>query len=149
MRKPIGCSDALPAASSRCGPMRDGVIADYTLTEKMLKAFVRRVTGGPGRFLGQNVMVCVPSGVTEVEKRAVLQAVREVGARARTFNRRTAGGGDWGGSQRDRTDRLDGSRYRRGHDRHRRYQSGRRGGRGVPTDCRKRVRRGHRPFCSA
>lgn len=62
-------------------PMRDGVIADYTLTEKMLKHFVRRVTGGPGRFLGQNVMVCVPSGVTEVEKRAVLQAVREVGAR--------------------------------------------------------------------
>ena len=56
-------------------PMRDGVIADYTLTEKMLKAyFVRRVTGGPSRFLGQNVMVCVPSGVTEVEKRAVLQA---------------------------------------------------------------------------
>jgi rod shape-determining protein MreB len=62
-------------------PMRDGVIADYTLTEKMLKLFVRRVMTGPGRFLGHNVMVCVPSGVTEVEKRAVLQAVREVGAR--------------------------------------------------------------------
>ena len=62
-------------------PMRDGVIADYTLTEKMLKAFVRRVIAGPSRFLGHNVMVCVPSGVTEVEKRAVLQAVREVGAR--------------------------------------------------------------------
>ena len=62
-------------------PMRDGVIADYTLTEKMLKAFVRRVMTGPSRFLGHNVMVCVPSGVTEVEKRAVLQAVREVGAR--------------------------------------------------------------------
>jgi len=62
-------------------PMRDGVIADYTLTEKMLKAFVRRVITGPSRFLGHNVMVCVPSGVTEVEKRAVLQAVREVGAR--------------------------------------------------------------------
>ena len=62
-------------------PMRDGVIADYTLTEKMLKAFVRRVITGAGRFLGHNVMVCVPSGVTEVEKRAVLQAVREVGAR--------------------------------------------------------------------
>jgi rod shape-determining protein MreB and related proteins len=62
-------------------PMRDGVIADYTLTEKMLKAFVRRVIVGPSRLLGHNVMVCVPSGVTEVEKRAVLQAVREVGAR--------------------------------------------------------------------
>ena len=63
-------------------PMRDGVIADYELTEKMLKAFVRKVLGantwGPFR---PSIMVCVPSGVTEVEKRAVLQATREVGAR--------------------------------------------------------------------
>jgi rod shape-determining protein MreB and related proteins len=62
-------------------PMRDGVIADYDLTEKMLQAFVRRVVTGVGRFLKPHVMVCVPSGVTEVERRAVLQAVREVGAR--------------------------------------------------------------------
>lgn len=62
-------------------PLRDGVIADYTLTEKMLKTFLRRVVAGPGRFLGYNVIVCVPSSVTEAEKRAVLGAVREVGAR--------------------------------------------------------------------
>jgi len=62
-------------------PMRDGVIADYDLTEKMLKAFVRKVITGPGRFFKPHIMVCVPSGVTEVEKRAVLQATREVGAR--------------------------------------------------------------------
>lgn len=62
-------------------PLRDGVVADYALTETMLKAFVRRVTGGPSRLLGHNVMVCVPSGVTEAQKRAVLGAVREVGAR--------------------------------------------------------------------
>lgn len=62
-------------------PMRDGVIADYDLTEKMLKAFVRKVITGPSRFFKPNIMVCVPSGVTEVEKRAVLQATREVGAR--------------------------------------------------------------------
>jgi rod shape-determining protein MreB len=61
--------------------MRDGVIADYDLTEKMLKAFVRKVITGPGRFFKPHIMVCVPSGVTEVEKRAVLQATREVGAR--------------------------------------------------------------------
>jgi rod shape-determining protein MreB len=62
-------------------PMRDGVIADYDLTEKMLKAFVRKVITGPGRFFKPHIMVCVPSGVTEVERRAVLQATREVGAR--------------------------------------------------------------------
>ncbi len=62
-------------------PMRDGVIADYDLTEKMLKAFVRKVVTGPGRLFKPQIMVCVPSGVTEVERRAVLQATREVGAR--------------------------------------------------------------------
>ena len=62
-------------------PMRDGVIADYDLTEKMLKAFVQKVLSGPSRFFKPHIMVCVPSGVTEVEKRAVLQATREVGAR--------------------------------------------------------------------
>ena len=62
-------------------PMRDGVIADYDLTEKMLKAFIRKVRKGPGSFFKPSIMVCVPSGVTEVERRAVLQATREVGAR--------------------------------------------------------------------
>ncbi len=62
-------------------PMRDGVIANYDLTEKMLKAFVRKVITGPGRLFRPHIMVCVPSGVTEVERRAVLQATREVGAR--------------------------------------------------------------------
>ena len=64
-------------------PMRDGVIADYDLTEKMLKAFVRKAIRGPGRFFNRpQIMVCVPSGVTEVERRAVLQATRELGRRA-------------------------------------------------------------------
>ncbi len=65
-------------------PMRDGVIADYDLTEKMLQAFVHKVLGrtrGAFGLFRPNIMICVPSGVTEVEKRAVLQATREVGAR--------------------------------------------------------------------
>ena len=64
-------------------PMADGVIADYTLTEKMLQAFIKKVLRGPRRFLPTrlNIMVCIPSGITEVEKRAVLQAVNEIGAR--------------------------------------------------------------------
>ena len=62
-------------------PMADGVIADYTLTEIMLKAFIRKVLTGPARFLRPTIMVCIPSGITEVEKRAVVQAVHEIGAR--------------------------------------------------------------------
>lgn len=62
-------------------PMADGVIADYTLTEKMLKAFMSKVLTGPSRFLRPTVMVCIPSGITDVERRAVLQAVHEIGAR--------------------------------------------------------------------
>ena len=62
-------------------PMADGVIADYSLTEKMLQVFIKKVLTGPGRFLRPNIMVCIPSGITEVEKRAVIQAINEVGAR--------------------------------------------------------------------
>lgn len=62
-------------------PMADGVIADYTLTEKMLKAFISKVLTGANRLLRPNIMVCIPSGITEVEKRAVLQAINEIGAR--------------------------------------------------------------------
>ncbi len=62
-------------------PMADGVIADYTLTEKMLQAFIRKVVSGASRFLRPNIMVCIPSGITEVEKRAVVQAVNEIGGR--------------------------------------------------------------------
>ncbi len=68
-----------PANIAAVRPMRDGVIADYELTEKMLKAFVNRAIRRR-LFSRPLVMVCVPSGVTEVEKRAVLQATREVGA---------------------------------------------------------------------
>ena len=70
-----------PANIVAVRPMRDGVIADYDLTEKMLHAFVRKALGPAGGFPKPNIMICVPSGVTEVEKRAVLQATREVGAR--------------------------------------------------------------------
>ena len=72
-----------PGSVTAVRPMADGVIADYTLTEKMLKAFLDKVLRGPGRLFRPrlNIMVCIPSGITEVEKRAVLQAVNEIGAR--------------------------------------------------------------------
>ena len=64
-------------------PLKDGVISDYDVTEKMLKHFIEKVTGGVGlfRFFKPQIIVCVPSGVTEVEKRAVIDAAMEAGAR--------------------------------------------------------------------
>lgn len=61
-------------------PLREGVIADYDVTESMLRYFVHKVCGRR-TFFRPRVMVCIPSGVTTVEKRAVLEAVMQAGAR--------------------------------------------------------------------
>lgn len=60
-------------------PMRDGVIADYRITEAMLSYFIDRVVGRH-RIFKPEVMICVPSGVTQVERRAVLDATLSAGA---------------------------------------------------------------------
>ena len=60
-------------------PMRDGVIADYTITEAMLRYFIRRVSG-PFNLFRPVVMICIPAGVTNVESRAVLDATIQAGA---------------------------------------------------------------------
>ena len=62
-------------------PLRDGVIADYSMTEAMLHHFMKSVTHGFSRFFRNRVMICVPSGATDVERRAVLEAAIEVGAK--------------------------------------------------------------------
>ena len=61
-------------------PLRDGVIADYEVTEAMLRYFFRKIAGGM-RFRGPEVMLSVPYGVTSVEKRAVHEAAVRAGAR--------------------------------------------------------------------
>lgn len=61
-------------------PMRDGVIADFDTTQTMLKYFIGKAAKGTGIFRPR-VVVCVPSGVTEVEKRAVIDASLHAGAR--------------------------------------------------------------------
>lgn len=61
-------------------PMRDGVIADYTITEAMLRYFIDRVAGR-SRLFKPEVMICVPAGVTQVERRAVLDATLSAGAK--------------------------------------------------------------------
>ena len=62
-------------------PLRGGVISDYEMTEHMIKNFIRRVMGGFSLFKPR-VVICVPSGITEVEERAVIDAGRQAGARA-------------------------------------------------------------------
>ena len=60
-------------------PLRQGVISDYTVTEKMLKYFINRVCG---KFVfAPRIMICIPSQVTEVEKKAVIDAASQAGAR--------------------------------------------------------------------
>lgn len=61
-------------------PMKDGVIADFDVTEKMLRHFIEKV-GGKNSFKSPRIIVCFPSGVTEVEKRAIEEATKSAGAR--------------------------------------------------------------------
>jgi len=66
-----------PSSIVAIRPMKDGVIADYDTTASMLKYFIEKTVGNSK----PSVMICVPSGVTEVEKRAVIDAARVAGAR--------------------------------------------------------------------
>src|SRR5690606_12031917 len=61
-------------------PLKAGVIADYSITEVMLNHFIRRVLGRRPLWRPQ-IAVCVPSGVTSVEQRAVVEACMEAGAK--------------------------------------------------------------------
>lgn len=60
-------------------PLKDGVISDYTVTEKMLKYFINKICGRT--IFSPRIMICIPSQVTEVEKKAVIDAAGQAGAR--------------------------------------------------------------------
>ncbi len=68
-----------PGTISAIRPLKDGVIADFDVTEQMLRHFIQKVH--QNRFAHPRVVVCVPSGVTGVEKRAVEEACLSAGAR--------------------------------------------------------------------
>ena len=68
-----------PASIVAIRPMKDGVIADYDTTVSMMKYYIEKAVGS--KTAKPYVMVCVPSGVTEVEKRAVIDATRVAGAK--------------------------------------------------------------------
>ena len=69
-----------PANIVAIRPLRDGVVSDYLVTERMLKYFIKK-TVGAGKFFRPKIMVCVPSGVTDVEKRAVREAATQAGGK--------------------------------------------------------------------
>lgn len=70
-----------PGNISATRPLKDGVIADFDVTEQMLKHFINVSVG---RWSKPNILVCIPSGVTEVERRAVILAAEQAGARKRS-----------------------------------------------------------------
>jgi len=61
-------------------PMKDGVIADFEITEKMIRYFIHKTTNR-SKFIKPRIIVCIPSGSTDVEKRSVLDAASEAGAK--------------------------------------------------------------------
>jgi rod shape-determining protein MreB len=69
-----------PATIRATRPLRHGVIADFEITEQMLRHFISKAGGS--RFAFARVVLCVPSGITDVERRAVDEATRAAGARA-------------------------------------------------------------------
>src|SRR6058998_4439534 len=72
-----------PATIKAIRPLRHGVIADFEVTEQMLRYFLRKA--GQGRFAHPRVVMCAPSGATDVEKRAINEACMAAGARQMTL----------------------------------------------------------------
>lgn len=70
-----------PENISASQPLREGVIADFRVTEALLRIFLERVVGPSGRLFRPEVMISVPAGITSTERRAVLEAVTRAGAR--------------------------------------------------------------------
>ena len=68
-----------PESITAVRPLKDGVIADFEVTAAMLKYFVRKAIKA-GSFTRPHIVICIPSGVTEVERRAVEDAAKQAGA---------------------------------------------------------------------
>lgn len=62
-------------------PIKDGVIADFEITQEMLKYFISKSTQNSPKFILPNIIICVPYGITQVEKRAVKESAHSAGAR--------------------------------------------------------------------
>ena len=119
-------------------PLKDGVIADFDVTEEMLRHFIQKVH--QNRWAHPRVVVCVPSGVTGVEKRAVEEACLGAGARQAYLIEEPMAAAIGAGLPGRRADRQHGRRHRRRHDRGRGDLARRH--RRLPVDPRRRRRDG-------
>src|SRR3979490_3048696 len=97
-------------------PLRDGVIADFEVAEEMIKHFIRKVHNRRS-FASPQIIICVPSGSTAVERRAIPETADSARPTAGFPHRGADGGGDRRRSAGDRGNGLDGRRYWRRHDR--------------------------------
>ncbi|HEX5480287.1 MAG TPA: rod shape-determining protein [Dehalococcoidia bacterium] len=79
-REALDMMGRVPSSISVIRPMRDGVIADYLITEAMLRYFIQKVIGRLN-LVKPEVMICIPAGVTSVEQRAVRDAAEQAGGR--------------------------------------------------------------------
>ena len=70
-----------PGSITSVRPIKDGVIADFEITQKMLKYFIDKSNKNSPRFIRPNIIICVPYGITQVEKRAVKESALSAGAR--------------------------------------------------------------------
>lgn len=70
-----------PGSITAIRPLKDGVISDFEITEAMLGYFIRKVHGRAGRLVRPRVVIAVPSGITAVERRAVIDSAERAGAR--------------------------------------------------------------------
>src|ERR1700745_963352 len=95
-------------------PLRDGVIADFEVAEEMIKHFIRKVHNRRG-FASPLIIVCVPSGSTAVERRAIQERAESAGGGKGGIERGAEGGGNRRGATGDRAVRFDGGGYRRRH----------------------------------
>ena len=124
-------------------PLKDGVIADFDICEKMLRYFIQRVH--PRRWAPPRMVICVPSGITGVEQRAVQEAA-EYGRcpQAGLHHRRADGRGDRRGSAGARARRQHDRRHRRRHDRSRGHLARRHRRERIDPHRRRRARRSDR-----
>ena len=74
------CASRTPGSIVAVRPLKDGVIADFDITANMLETFLKKACGN-SMFSRPRVVICIPSGVTEVERRAVREAALKAGAR--------------------------------------------------------------------
>ena len=125
-------------------PMKDGVIADFTVTEQMLKQFIKKVLDSRLFSPSPRIIICVPCGSTQVERRAIRESALGAGASKVYLIEEPMAAAIGADLPIARCDRLDGRRHRRRHHRSRRDLAGRHGVLGQRARRRRQVRRGDR-----